>query len=96
MASFGASMGCAACSNSFLLAPRLFQPRHSDRDAGRLGIRITPDQIALLALTALLVAAVHLLMTRTQAGREMRAVSQKLMLARVVGIDVAGWCGSPG
>ena len=50
---------------------------------------ITPDQIALLILTALLVAGTHLLITRTQTGRSMQAVSQNPALARVVGIDVA-------
>jgi branched-chain amino acid transport system permease protein len=54
-----------------------------------LGIRITPDQIVLLLVTAALVLAVHLMMTRTQTGRSMQAVSQNAALARVVGIDVA-------
>jgi branched-chain amino acid transport system permease protein len=53
------------------------------------GIRITPDQIALLIVTALLVFGVHMLMTRTQTGRSMQALSQNPALARVVGIDVA-------
>ena len=53
------------------------------------GIRVTPDQIALLVLTVLLVSATHLLMTRTHIGRSMQAVSQNPALARVVGIDVA-------
>ncbi len=54
-----------------------------------LGIRITPDQVVLLALTVVLVTAMHLFMTRSRTGREMRAYSQNPALARVVGIDVA-------
>jgi branched-chain amino acid transport system permease protein len=52
------------------------------------GIRVTPDQIVLLGLTAVLVLVMHLVMSRTQTGRAMRAVSQNPNLARVVGIDV--------
>jgi hypothetical protein len=38
---------------------------------------------------AALVLGVHLLMTRTQTGRSMQALSQNAALARIVGIDVA-------
>lgn len=90
MASFGASMAMRSLLEFlFSSRPAYFSRAIQIAMPVGLGIRITPDQIALLALTAVLVAAVHLLMTRTQAGREMRAVSQNLMLARVVGIDVA-------
>lgn len=90
MASFGASMALRSLLE-FLFSSR---PEYFSRSIQiaipiGLGIRITPDQIALLALTAILVAAVHLMMTRTQIGREMQAVSQNLPLARVVGIDVS-------
>jgi len=53
------------------------------------GIRVTPDQFALVGMTAVLVIALHLMMTRTQVGRSMRAVSENPTLARVVGVDVA-------
>ena len=53
------------------------------------GMRVTPDQIVLLVLTAALVIAMHLFVQRTRLGREMRAVSQNAPLARISGIDVA-------
>lgn len=53
------------------------------------GVRLTPDQLATLGLTAVLVAALHLLLTRSHIGRAMRATSENPTLARVVGIDVA-------
>lgn len=53
------------------------------------GVRVTPDQLCTLGLTAVLVGAMHLLLTRSHIGRAMRAVSENPALARVVGIDVA-------
>ena len=52
------------------------------------GIRATPDQLLSLAVAAVLVVAVHLLLTRTAIGRSMRAVSENAQLAGVVGIEV--------
>jgi branched-chain amino acid transport system permease protein len=52
------------------------------------GLRVTPDQMLALALTAVVVLAIHLLLTRTGIGRSMRAVSENPALAGVVGIDV--------
>lgn len=90
MASFGASMALRSLLEFlFSSRPEYFSRAIQIAMPVGFGIRITPDQIALLALTALLVAAVHLMMTRSQIGREMRAVSQNLPLARVVGIDVS-------
>lgn len=51
------------------------------------GLRITPDQIFVLALTAVTVIALHLFMTRSTLGRSMRATSHNPQLARVSGID---------
>ena len=59
------------------------------RQSTVLGIRITPDQLCTLGLTAVLVAVMHLLLTRSHIGRAMRAVSENPALARVVGIDVS-------
>jgi branched-chain amino acid transport system permease protein len=53
------------------------------------GLRITPDQIALVGVTAALVVALHLFLTRTQMGRAMRGVRENPDLAAVSGIDVA-------
>lgn len=90
MASFGASMALRSLLEFiFTSRPVYFSRAIQIAMPVGLGIRITPDQIALLLLTVLLVTAVHLLMTRTHAGRSMRAVSQNPALARVVGIDVA-------
>lgn len=89
MASFGASMALRSLLEFlFSSRPDYFSRAIQIAMPVGLGMRITPDQIALLALTLLLVVAVHLLMTHSQIGREMRAVSQNLALAKVVGIDV--------
>ena len=52
------------------------------------GLRATPDQLLSLGVAAVLVVAVHLLLTRTAIGRSMRAVSENPQLAGVVGIEV--------
>jgi branched-chain amino acid transport system permease protein len=52
------------------------------------GLRATPDQLLSLGLAAMLVVAIHLLLTRTTIGRSMRAVSENQQLAGVVGVDV--------
>jgi branched-chain amino acid transport system permease protein len=52
------------------------------------GIRATPDQLLSLGLAAILVVAIHLLLTHTAIGRSMRAVSENQQLAGVAGIDV--------
>ncbi len=52
------------------------------------GLRATPDQLLSLGLAALLVVAVHLLLSRTAIGRAMRAVSENPHLAAVAGIKV--------
>jgi branched-chain amino acid transport system permease protein len=53
------------------------------------GLRITPDQLALVGITAVLVVALHLFLTRTQMGRAMRGVRENPDLAAVSGINVA-------
>ncbi len=52
------------------------------------GLRVTPDQMFVLGLTVVVVVALHLFLSRTTAGRAMRAVSENPQLARVAGIDV--------
>lgn len=90
MASFGASMALRSLLEFiFTSRPTYFSRAIQIAMPVGLGIRITPDQIVLLIMTAVLVLSVHLLMTRTQIGRSMQAVSQNPALARVVGIDVA-------
>jgi branched-chain amino acid transport system permease protein len=90
MASFGASMALRSLLEFiFTSRPTYFSRAIQMAMPVGLGIRITPDQIALLLITAVLVATTHLMMTRTQTGRSMQAVSQNPALARVVGIDVS-------
>jgi branched-chain amino acid transport system permease protein len=52
------------------------------------GLRVTPDQLFVLGLTALGVVGLHLFLTRTTLGKAMRATSLNPQLARVTGIDV--------
>jgi branched-chain amino acid transport system permease protein len=89
MASFGASMAMRSLLE-FIFSS---SPAYFSRDIQMamplgLGIRATPDQLFLIAMTAVLVVAVHLLMTRTPIGRAMRAVAENPALARVSGINV--------
>lgn len=58
------------------------------------GVRVTADQVFVLALTATLMAGLHLLLTRTTLGRAMRAMSENPALLAVTGIEpaaVARW-----
>jgi branched-chain amino acid transport system permease protein len=52
------------------------------------GVRITPDQMFVLGLTAVTVVGLHLFLARTTLGKAMRATSHNPALARVTGIDV--------
>jgi branched-chain amino acid transport system permease protein len=52
------------------------------------GVRVTPDQIFMLGLTAAAVVALHLFLTRTMLGRAMRATAENPALAMLIGIDV--------
>jgi len=90
MASFGASMALRNLLEFIFTSSPVYYSRALQiaKPVG-LGIRITADQVALLILTALLVAGMHLYLTRSQRGREMRAYAQNPALARVVGIDVS-------
>jgi branched-chain amino acid transport system permease protein len=89
IASFGASMALRALIE--VLAPGRAYLSEELQIAVPIGagIRVTPDQIALIGLAALSGGAVHLLLAKTPIGRAMRAVSENPALARVVGIDVA-------
>jgi branched-chain amino acid transport system permease protein len=52
------------------------------------GLRITPDQMLVIGLTAAAVLGLHLLLLRTTLGRAMRATAMNPALARVAGVDV--------
>lgn len=51
------------------------------------GMRITPDQLFVLGLTAVVVVSLHLFLQQSTLGRAMRATSLNPQLARVAGID---------
>jgi branched-chain amino acid transport system permease protein len=51
------------------------------------GLRVTPDQLFVLLLTAVTVVALHLFLTRSTLGRSMRATAHNPQLARVAGVD---------
>lgn len=90
MASFGASMALRNLLEFlFSSSPAYYSRALQIAQPVGLGIRITPDQVALLVMTVLLVTGMHLFLTRSQRGREMRAYSQNPALARVTGIDVS-------
>lgn len=54
------------------------------------GVRLTADEIFVVVLTAVLMLALHLFLSRTRLGKAMRAVSDDPALATVTGIDVRG------
>ncbi|MCG3188469.1 MAG: High-affinity branched-chain amino acid transport system permease protein LivH [Burkholderiaceae bacterium] len=54
------------------------------------GVRLTGDEIFVVALTALLMLALHFFLSRTRLGKAMRAVSDDPALASTSGIDVRG------
>jgi len=89
MASFGASMAIrAAIEFAFTSRPAYFSRDLQIARPIGFGLKATPDQLALIAVAAVLLAAVHLMISRTQVGRAMRAVSENPPLARAAGVDV--------
>jgi len=90
MASFGASMALRALLEVvYTTKPAYYSTELQIAVPLGHGIRLTPDQLALLAATFVLVALLNVFLTRTSTGRAMRAVSESPDLARVVGIDVS-------
>ena len=90
IASFGASLALRAMLEFlFTSQPAYFSRAIQIAVPIGFGIRVTPDQAAMMGLAVIVVIAMHLLLTRTHIGRSMRAVSENPALARVVGIDVA-------
>ncbi len=51
------------------------------------GLVLSRQSLAIIVVAALLVAGLHLLLTRTQAGRRLRAAAQDAEMARVIGIN---------
>ena len=90
IASFGASMALRSLLE-FIYTPQPLYFTQNLQIARRLGlgVRLTPDQLAVLGLTAILVVALHLLLTRSHIGRAMRAAAENPALAEITGIDVS-------
>jgi branched-chain amino acid transport system permease protein len=89
IASFGAAMTLRALIEALVPARQAYLSTELQIAIPLIGgVRLTPDQMLLLALAVVLAAALQLLLTRTSVGRSMRAVSENPELARVVGIDV--------
>ncbi|QIN67939.1 High-affinity branched-chain amino acid transport system permease protein LivH (plasmid) [Caballeronia sp. SBC1] len=88
MASFGVSLALRSLIElAFGTQPRYFTQDIQIAFPVFAGARVTPDQLAIVATTLLLVLAVHLLLTRTHIGLSMRATGENTPLARVAGID---------
>jgi branched-chain amino acid transport system permease protein len=95
IASFGASLALRSLV-AFAWGP---EPQYYSREIPMAreilpGVRVTADQLFVLALTAGLMVGLHLLLTRTTLGRAMRAASENPALLAVTGIDpaaVARW-----
>jgi len=88
MASFGASLALRSLIEFLYTAnPRYYSDALQIAMPILAGMRATPDQLLVIGLSVVLVAAVHLLLTRTAAGRSMRAVSENPGLAQLAGID---------
>jgi branched-chain amino acid transport system permease protein len=54
------------------------------------GVRVLPDQVFILLLTIVVVAALHLFLTFSRTGMAMRAMAESPALAQVCGIEVDG------
>ena len=89
IASFGASLALRNLI-AFGFGP---EPKYFSRDLQIAipvlpGVRVTPDRLFVMPLAAVLVVALHLLLTRTTLGRAMRATAENPSLAMLIGIDV--------
>jgi branched-chain amino acid transport system permease protein len=90
IASFGAALALRALLEMLFSSRQAYLSRELQMAIPiGAGIRVTPDQIALVVVTAVLVTGLHVLLSRSSVGRSMRAVSENPALARVVGVDVA-------
>lgn len=90
MASFGAALTLRSLLEFiFTSKPMYFTKSLQIAKPVFAGARATPDQLLCLALAVALVGAVHFMLTKTAAGRAMRAVSENQALAGLAGIDVA-------
>jgi len=90
IASFGASIALRSLLEFvFTSKPHYFSGELQIAQPLFGGIRATPDQLLVLGVTTMTMLGVHLLLARSNAGREMRAVSENPALAAIAGIEVA-------
>ncbi|HUF52745.1 MAG TPA: branched-chain amino acid ABC transporter permease [Dehalococcoidia bacterium] len=87
-----ASLGLALIIRSLMLfiwgsGPRFYSPGIREATELPFDIRILYDQIFILAMALVLMAAVYLLLYRTKLGKAMRAMADNAELARVSGIN---------
>jgi branched-chain amino acid transport system permease protein len=89
IASFGASLALRSMLE-FLFTSRPAYFSHAIQFAVPvgLGIRLTPDQLFLLAFTSLVFVAMDRFMALSASGRGMRAVAENPSLAEISGVDV--------
>ncbi|WP_339115530.1 branched-chain amino acid ABC transporter permease [Thioclava sp. GXIMD2076] len=91
MASFGAALALRNLIEfAYTSSPQYFTNALQISREILPGLRATPDQMLVVGLGVVLVIAVHLVLTRSAAGRAMRAVSENPQLAALVGIDARG------
>lgn len=87
-----ASFGVALLVRNLVLmgfGPDPFYYSNELQIAVRVGaVRVMPDQVFVLGLTAVLVVVLHFFMTRSRTGVHMRAVAENPSLARASGVDV--------
>jgi branched-chain amino acid transport system permease protein len=89
IASFGAAMTLRALIEALVPARQAYLSTELQIAIPLIGgVRITPDQMLLLAVAVVLAGALQMMLSRSSIGRAMRAVSENPSLARVVGIDV--------
>ncbi|GAB2831497.1 branched-chain amino acid ABC transporter permease [Actinoallomurus bryophytorum] len=68
--------------------PKVYPVRLNGTSLNVLGARVTLQQLALMALSVVLMVALNLLITRTREGRAMRAIALDPRAALLMGIDV--------
>ncbi|HEX9288787.1 MAG TPA: branched-chain amino acid ABC transporter permease [Anaeromyxobacteraceae bacterium] len=67
---------------------RVIRTSYSTRSLGVLGGSVSMNRVAVFAVAVLVPIALHLLLTRTYAGKAIRAVAQNADSCTLVGIDV--------
>lgn len=88
IASFGASLALRNLLEFLFTSQPTYFSRQIQMAVALGGIRITPDQLFLLAFTMVLFVLVDNFMVYSARGRAMRAVAENPMLAKISGVNV--------